>query len=80
MTTVYVALDSVKVTEGQGIGEGNFELNIKVQEGSNIVHWPAPYPSGSSGIHGVDKKPSSHVGHSCRVTAVYHRELVTLQV
>ena len=44
MSKIHVDLDSVKVLDGQGIGEGNFELNIKVQEGKNVVHWPDPYP------------------------------------
>jgi len=44
MANIRVVLDHVKVLKGQGIGEGNLEINIKVQEGSNIVHWPAPYP------------------------------------
>lgn len=44
MANIHVDLDSVKVLKGQGIGEGNLEINIKVQEGSNLVHWPDPYP------------------------------------
>ena len=45
MASVHVDLESVKVLDGQGIGEGNFELNIKAQEGSHVVHWPDPYPA-----------------------------------
>ncbi len=45
MSNIRVDLDKVQVLEGQGIGEGNFELNIKVQEGSNKVSWPDPYPA-----------------------------------
>ena len=45
MSKVRVDLDNVQVVEGQGIGEGNFELNIKVQEGANKVFWPDPYPA-----------------------------------
>jgi len=65
MTTVHVDLDSVKVTEGQGIGEGNFELNIKAQEGSNVVHWPDPYPSSSKvdqggGVKSIGKRVATY--------------------
>jgi hypothetical protein len=57
MANVHVDLDSVRVTDGQGIGEGNFELNIKVQEGSNIVHWPDPYPSSDRVDQGGARAP-----------------------
>jgi hypothetical protein len=45
MAQIRVELKSVQVVEGQGIGEGNFELNLKVQEGNNKVSWPDPYPA-----------------------------------
>ncbi|MBA3947422.1 MAG: hypothetical protein H0X37_23045 [Herpetosiphonaceae bacterium] len=45
MSTIRVDLKSVQVVEGQGIGEGNMELNVKVQEGNNRVDWPDPYPA-----------------------------------
>lgn len=51
MSDVRVDLKSVEVVKGQGIGEGNLELNIKVEEGRNKVHWPDPYPA----IHTVDQ-------------------------
>jgi hypothetical protein len=35
MANIRVDLESVQVTEGQGIGEGDFELRIQVQEGTN---------------------------------------------
>jgi hypothetical protein len=41
MTAIRVDLESVQVTEGQGIGEGDFELRIQVQEGNNNVVWPS---------------------------------------
>jgi hypothetical protein len=41
MARIRVDLESVQVTEGQGAGEGNFELRISVQEGSHNVVWPA---------------------------------------
>ena len=56
MANVHVDLDSVRVTDGQGIGEGNFELNIKVQEGSHVVHWPDPYPEYSVVDQGGGRK------------------------
>jgi hypothetical protein len=45
MSTIRVELKSVEVVKGQGIGEGNLELNVKVQEGPNRVDWPDAYPA-----------------------------------
>jgi hypothetical protein len=41
MSTIRVDLESVQVTDGQGVGEGDFELRIQVQEGNNQIVWPA---------------------------------------
>lgn len=41
MAKIRVDLESVQVIEGQGVGEGDFELRIQVQEGSNQVVWPS---------------------------------------
>ena len=41
MSRIRVDLESVQVTAGQGIGEGDFELRIQVQEGSNHIVWPS---------------------------------------
>ena len=41
MSKIRVDLESVQVTEGQGIGEGDFELRVQVAEGSNILIWPS---------------------------------------
>ncbi len=65
MANVHVDLDSVKVLEGQGIGEGNFELNIKAQEGGNVVHWPDPYPASSKvdqggGVQSIGKRIATY--------------------
>ncbi len=65
MANVYVALDTVKSLKGQGIGEGNLELNIKVQEGSNVVHWPDPYPEYSvvdqgGGVKSIGKRVATY--------------------
>jgi hypothetical protein len=44
MAKIRINLETVQATDGQGIGEGNFELNIRASDGKNTVHWPAPYP------------------------------------
>lgn len=41
MANIRVDVESVAVTEGQGVGEGDFELRIQVQEGNNKVVWPS---------------------------------------
>ena len=41
MSNVRVDLESIEVDKGQGVGEGDFELRVQVQEGGNQVVWPA---------------------------------------
>lgn len=41
MAKIRVDLESVQVIDGQGVGEGDFELRIQVQEGPHHVVWPA---------------------------------------
>jgi hypothetical protein len=41
MSTIGVDLESVQVVDGQGAAEGDFELRLQVQEGSNQVVWPS---------------------------------------
>jgi hypothetical protein len=41
MSKIRVDLQSVKVTEGQGVGEGDFELRVTVAEGKNTQVWPS---------------------------------------
>ena len=41
MAKIRVDLESVQVTEGQGITEGDFELRVQVQEGANNMVWPS---------------------------------------
>jgi len=41
MSNIRVDLESVQVTDGQGVGEGDFELRVQVQEGSHQLTWPA---------------------------------------
>ena len=41
MSNIRVDLESVQVIEGQGVGEGDFELRIQVAEGSNVLIWPS---------------------------------------
>lgn len=65
MSKVHVDLDSVKVIDGQGIGEGNLELNVKAQEGKNTVHWPDPYPSSDKvdqggGVKSIGKRIATY--------------------
>jgi len=44
MAKIRINLESVQVTDGQGIGEGNFELNVSASDGKHTVHWPGLYP------------------------------------
>lgn len=64
MSNVRVDLESVQVIEGQGIGEGDFELRVQVQEGTNNVIWPS-----LNGSAKVDKKGPAHTIN--RQIAVY---------
>jgi hypothetical protein len=41
MSKIRVDLESVQVTEGQGVGEGDFELRLQVAEGGNLLIWPS---------------------------------------
>jgi len=41
MSNIRVDLESVQVTDGQGVGEGDFELRLQVQEGSHQIVWPS---------------------------------------
>jgi hypothetical protein len=51
MSDIRVDLESVQVVEGQGAGEGDFELRVQVQEGTHQVVWPGLNSSAK-----VDKK------------------------
>ena len=55
MTMCQVDLESVQVLEGQGVGEGDFELRIQVQEGANSAVWPS-----LNGSVKVDKNGPPH--------------------
>jgi hypothetical protein len=55
MSRIRVSLESVQVTEGQGIGEGDFELRVQVTEGSHIMDWPS-----ATGSVKVDKGGAPH--------------------
>jgi hypothetical protein len=55
MANIHVDLESIKVTEEQGIGEGDFELRVQAQEGNNIVVWPS-----ATGYTQVDKGGAAH--------------------
>ena len=41
MANIRVDLESVQVIEGQGAGEGDFEVRIQVAEGSHVLIWPS---------------------------------------
>lgn len=40
MSRIGIDLESIQVTDGQGVGEGDFEMRVQVQEGKNNVVWP----------------------------------------
>lgn len=41
MSRIRVSATEVKVLEGQGIGEGDFELSLNVIEGAHSWNWPS---------------------------------------
>ena len=51
MSNIRVDLESIQVTDGQGVAEGDLELRVQVQEGSHQLVWPALNSSAK-----VDKK------------------------
>lgn len=59
MSDIRVDLESVKVIEGQGIGEGDFELRVSVKEGPNERTWPS-----SNGWVKVDKGVLHNIGET----------------
>lgn len=76
MSKVRVDLKNVQVLEGQGIGEGNFELNIKVQDGRNKVHWPDPYPATrkvdqGGAVMGIGKRVGTYTIDSGLLTKLF---------
>ncbi len=72
MSKIRVDLESVQVIEGQGAGEGDFELRIQAQEGSNSVIWPSP--NGSTKVdkggpaHTINKKLATYTVNSGTLT------------
>lgn len=42
MSKIQTKLASVKVTKGEGVGEGDFELQLEVNGDGGSVTWPAP--------------------------------------
>jgi hypothetical protein len=76
MAKIRVDLKSVQVIEGQGIGEGNFELNVKVQEGSHRVFWPDPYPAYArvdqgGAVHGINKPVATYEVASGKLSKLF---------
>jgi hypothetical protein len=55
MANIHVDLESIRVTEGQGIGEGDFEMRVQAQEGNNIAVWPS-----ATGFTRVEKGGVAH--------------------
>ena len=55
MSNIGVDLESVQVVDGQGAGEGDFELRLQVQEGNNHVVWPS-----MNGYAKVEKNGPAH--------------------
>jgi hypothetical protein len=74
MSSIRVDLASVQVVDGQGIGEGNLELNVKVQEGRNRVDWPDPYPA----YHKVDQGGAVNTFDLPKTIGTYEVESGTL--
>ncbi|RIK41436.1 MAG: hypothetical protein DCC55_12005 [Chloroflexi bacterium] len=62
MPKIRVDLESVQVTDGQGVAEGDLELRIQVQEGKNRVVWPS-----LNGSVKVDKKGPPHTINNAHV-------------
>ncbi|MCU0227521.1 MAG: hypothetical protein MUF01_07760 [Bryobacterales bacterium] len=52
---VRVSLHNIQVIEGQGVGEGDFEMRIQVQEGNNSIVWPS-----ANGYTKVDNNGVAH--------------------
>ena len=62
MVTNRVVLESAQVTDGQGIGEGDFELRIQVSEGNNSFVWPALNSSAKVDKNGAPYTINREVG------------------
>jgi hypothetical protein len=45
MSKIQTTLSSVRVLDGQGVGEGDLELRLEVQDSGHSVIWPAPNSS-----------------------------------
>lgn len=67
MSKIRVDLESVKVIEGQGVGEGDFELRVTVGEGGNKLVWPSA--NGSTKVekdvvHGINEEVATYTVNS----------------
>ncbi|MDZ7637450.1 MAG: hypothetical protein U5J83_04245 [Bryobacterales bacterium] len=52
---VKVSLHTIQVVDGQGVGEGDFEMRVQVQEGNNSIVWPS-----ANGTVKVDNNGAAH--------------------
>jgi hypothetical protein len=41
MSRICVSASSIQVLEGQGIGEGDFEIRLNVNDGNHSLNWPS---------------------------------------
>jgi hypothetical protein len=57
MSKVTVRLDKIKITEGQGVTEGDFELRVTVSEGTHSLSWPS-----ANGTANVEKDVDRNIG------------------
>ncbi len=74
MSRIRVDFASVQVVEGQGVGDGNLELNVRVQEGLHKVDWPAPYPA----YNKVDQGGAVHTQDLPKTIGIYVVDAGTL--
>ena len=76
MATIKVNLDSVQVTEGQGVGEGDFELRIQAGDGLKTAIWPSLNGSTKVDNNGpaqtIDKEINRYQIASGTVTKTYN--------
>jgi hypothetical protein len=85
MSSISVDLDSVQVTDGQGVGEGDFELRIVVLESVPLtgyvqkVIWPSSNTTRKVNSNGTPFSIGSHVG-TYNVTSGISKKTFLVQV
>lgn len=73
MSKVRVDLKNLKIIEGQGVGEGDFELRVTVKEGSNQCTWP----SANGSVH-VEKDVVHNIGETVATYSIASGTLTKL--